>query len=72
MVTSIDGPLVHHSGSRLHHLAIRYTERLLEHFIASSVGCRGDACENPLAETINGLCKAEVIHHIGPSKGLGT
>ncbi len=31
---------------------------------------RDDAYDNALAETINGLYKAEVIHHLGQWKGL--
>lgn len=65
-----DGPLVHHSDRGVQYLAIRYTDRLLEAGIESSVGSRGDAYDNALAETINGLYKAEVIYHLGPWKGL--
>ena len=36
----------------------------------ASVGSLGDAYDNTLAETINGLYKAEVIHKHGPRKGL--
>ena len=31
---------------------------------------RGDAYDNALAETVNGLYKAETIYHLGPWKGL--
>ncbi|MEM6848923.1 MAG: DDE-type integrase/transposase/recombinase [Pseudomonadota bacterium] len=48
------------------YLAIRYTERLAEAGIASSVGGVGDRYDNALAETINGLFKAEVIHRLSP------
>ena len=48
------------------YLAIRYTERLAEAGIEPSVGSVGDSCDNALAETINGLFKAEVIHRRGP------
>ena len=65
-----DGPLVHHSDRGSQYLAIRYTDRLLEAGIEASVGSRGDAYDNALAETINGLYKSEVIHHLGPWKGL--
>jgi len=65
-----DGPLVHHSDRGVQYLAIRYTDRLLAAGIESSVGSRGDAYDNALAETINGLYKAEVIYHLGPWKGL--
>ncbi len=36
----------------------------------SPAGSRGDAQDNALAETINGLCKTEVIHHLRPWKGM--
>jgi len=65
-----DGPLIHHSDRGSQYLAIRYTERLLAAGIEPSVGSRGDAYDNALAETINGLYKAEVIYHLGPWKGL--
>ena len=65
-----DGPLVHHSDRGSQYLAIRYTDRLLAAGIESSVGSRGDAYDNALAETINGLYKTEVIYHLGPWKGL--
>ena len=41
-------------------LAIRYTDRLVEAGVDSSVGSRGDANDNALAETSNGLYEAEV------------
>ena len=44
------------------YLSIRYTERLALAGIEPSVGSRGDSYDNALAETINGLYKAEVIH----------
>jgi transposase InsO family protein len=56
----LDGPLVHHSDRGVQYLAIRYTDRLLEAGIDSSVGSRGDAYDNALAESINALYKAEV------------
>ena len=48
------------------YLSIRYTERLGEAGIEPSVGSVGDSYDNALAETINGLFKAEVIHRRGP------
>ena len=48
------------------YLSIRYTERLAEAGIEPSVGSVGDSYDNALAETINGLYKAEVIHRRGP------
>jgi putative transposase len=46
--------------------SIKYTERLAEAGIEPSVGSGGDSYDNALAETINGLYKAEVIHRRGP------
>jgi putative transposase len=65
-----DAGLIHHSDRGGQYLAIRYTDRLTEAGIEPSVGSRGDAYDNALAETINGLYKAEVIYHLGPWKGL--
>ena len=65
-----DAGLVHHSDRGSQYLAIRYTDRLAEAGIEPSVGSRGDAYDNALAETINGLYKAEVIYHEGPWKGV--
>jgi len=65
-----DAPLVHHSDRGSQYLAIRYTERLLEAGIESSVGSRGDAYDNALAETINGLYKTEVIRRRGPWRNM--
>ncbi len=56
------GGLVHHSDRGVQYLSIRYTERLAEAGIESSVGSVGDSYDNALAETLNGLYKAEVIH----------
>ena len=58
--------LVHHSDRGSQYQSIRYTERLAEAGIEPSVGCVGDSYDNALAETINGLFKAEVIHRRGP------
>ena len=58
--------LVHHSDRGSQYLALRYTDRLAEAGVQPSVGSVGDAYDNALAETINGLFKAEVIHRRGP------
>lgn len=58
--------LVHHSDRGSQYLSIKYTERLGEAGIEPSVGSVGDSYDNALAETINGLFKAEVIHRRGP------
>ena len=57
-----DGELIHHSDRGVQYVSIRYTERLAEAGIEPSVGSVGDSYDNALAETINGLYKAEVIH----------
>jgi putative transposase len=58
--------LVHHSDRGVQYVSIKYTERLAEAGIEPSVGSVGDSYDNALAETINGLFKAEVIHRGGP------
>jgi len=60
--------LVHHSDRGAQYVSIRYTERLAEAGIEPSVGSRGDSYDNALAETINGLYKAELIHRRAPWK----
>ena len=62
--------LVHHSDRGSQYLSIKYTERLAEAGIEPSVGSVGDSYDNALAETINGLFKAEVIHRRGPWRGF--
>jgi transposase InsO family protein len=54
--------LIHHSDRGSQYVSIRYTERLAEAGIEPSVGSKGDSYDNALAETINGLYKAELIH----------
>ena len=61
----LDG-LVHHSDRGVQYLAIRYTERLAEARALASVGSKGDSFDNALAETVNGLYKAELIRRRGP------
>jgi transposase InsO family protein len=60
------GGLVHHSDRGVQYVSIKYTERLAAAGIEPSVGSVGDSYDNALAETINGLYKAEVIHRRGP------
>jgi transposase InsO family protein len=64
------GGLVHHSDRGSQYVSIRYTERLAEAGIEPSVGSVGDSYDNALAETINGLYKAELIHRRGPWRSL--
>lgn len=65
---SQDQSLIHHSDRGSQYVSIRYTERLAEAGIEPSVGSKGDSYDNALAETINGLYKAELIHKRGPWK----
>jgi putative transposase len=60
------GGLVHHSDRGVQYVSIKYTERLAAAGIEPSVGSVGDSYDNALAETINGLYKAELIHRRGP------
>jgi putative transposase len=66
----VSGDLVHHSDRGVQYVSIRYTERLAEAGLVPSVGSVGDSYDNALAETINGLYKAEVIHRRGPWRSL--
>jgi transposase InsO family protein len=54
--------LIHHSDKGSQYVSIRYTERLADAGIEPSVRSVGDSYDNALAETINGIYKAEVIH----------
>ena len=58
--------LVHHSDRGVQYVSIRYTERLAEAGVVASVGSVGDSYDNALAESINGLYKAELIYRFGP------
>ena len=60
------GGLIHHSDRGSQYVSIKYTERLVKAGIEPSVGSVGDSFDNALAETINGLYKAELIHRRGP------
>jgi len=62
--------LVHHSDRGSQYLSIRYSERLAEAGVESSVGSVGDSYDNALAETIIGLFKTEVIRRRGPWRTL--
>jgi transposase InsO family protein len=62
--------LVHHSDQGTQYLSMRYTDRLADGGIAPSVGSRGDAYDNALAESVIGLFKTEVIQRQGPWRNL--
>ena len=63
-----DSALIHHSDRGSQYVSIPYSERLAEAGIEPSVGSKGDSYDNALAETINGLYKAELIHRRAPWK----
>jgi len=63
-----DNSLIHHSDRGSQYVSIRYSERLAEAGIEPSVGSKGDSYDNALAETINGLYKAGLIHKRAPWK----
>ena len=66
----IQGKLIHPSDRGSQYVAIRYSDRLIEAGVEASVGSVGDAYDNALAETINGLFKTEVIRRRGPWMGF--
>ena len=57
-----DKQLIHHSDRGVQYVSFCYTNRLVDAGIEPSVGSVGDAYDNALAETINGLYKTEVIY----------
>jgi transposase InsO family protein len=65
-----DETLIHHRDRGSQYVSIRYSERLTEAGLEPSVSSIGDSYDNALAETINGLYKAELIHHRAPWKTL--
>jgi len=64
------GDLIHHSDRGSQYLAMRYTDRLTDAGLEPSVGSRGDAYDNALAESVIGLFKTEVIRLKGPWRHL--
>ena len=65
-----DTGLIHHSDRGTQYVSIRYADRLNEAGIEPSVGSVGDAYDNALAETINGLYKTELIRQQGPWRNI--
>ncbi|EFT7931357.1 IS3 family transposase, partial [Shigella sonnei] len=53
---------IHHSDKGSQYVSLAYTERLKEAGLLASTGSTGDSYDNAMAESINGLYKAEVIH----------
>lgn len=63
-----DHALIHHSDRGSQDVSIRYTERSSEAGMEPSVGSKGDPYDNALAEIINGLYQAKLIHRRAPWK----
>ncbi len=59
--------VIHHSDRGVQYLSIRYTTSMTDSGVISSVGTTGDSYDNALAETVNWLYKAEVIHYLKPN-----
>ncbi len=53
----------------MQYLSIRYTERLAQAGVATSVGSRSDSYDNALAESVIDLYKSELVHQRGPWRG---
>lgn len=71
---ALPGELIHHSDAGSQYTSIRYTEHLALEEIRPSIGTVGDAYDNALMETVNGLykteCIATTVFHDGPYKTL--
>jgi len=63
--------LIHHNDAGAQYTSVRFTERLLEAGIDASIGSVGDAHDNSLAESINGLYKTELIKPQRPWRNAG-
>ena len=68
------GELIHHSDTGSQYTSVRLTEHLALEGIQPSIGSVGDAYDNALMESVNGLYKAECIRtpvfHSGPFKTI--
>ncbi|RLR18545.1 IS3 family transposase, partial [Salmonella enterica subsp. diarizonae serovar 48:i:z] len=53
---------IHHSDKGSQYVSLAYTQRLKDADLLASTGSTGDSYDNAMAESINGLYKAEVIH----------
>lgn len=61
--------LTHHSDRGAQYRALRYTQALADAAAVASVGSKGDSFDNAMAEALNSLYKAELIHLDGPWTG---
>ncbi|MGH3635549.1 MAG: IS3 family transposase, partial [Mycobacterium sp.] len=62
--------LIHHNDAGSQYTSVRFTDRLVEEGINASIGVVGDAHDNSLAESINGLYKTELIKPGRPWRGV--
>ena len=62
--------LVHHWDRGVQYASITLSERFTETGIAAFVGAVGSCWDNALAETINGLCKTELIKPCKPWRSV--
>ncbi len=71
---TVSGELIHHSDAGSQYTSIRLTDHLTIESILPSIGSVGDAYDNALMESINGLYKAECIRttvfHEGPYRSI--
>ena len=54
--------LVHHSDRGSNNVSLAHSDALITAGVQASVGSVRDSYDNALAETVNGLCKTELIH----------
>ncbi len=64
------GGLVHHSDRCSQYVSIHCTECLAKDGIEPSIGSVGSSYDNALADSINGLYNAGIIHRRGPWRSL--
>ena len=62
--------VIHHSDAGSQYASIRYTDRLAEAGAVASIGTVGDSYDNAMAETVNGLFKAEAVKPRRPIKTI--
>ncbi len=63
--------LIDHSVRGSQYVSLTYSTALAQSGIRPSVGTIGDCYDNALAETVNGLYKAELIHAQGQWTSVG-
>jgi transposase InsO family protein len=61
--------LIRHNDKGSQYTADDYLELLARYGVQASTGSVGDSYDNALAETVNGVCKTELINIFGPWDG---